>query len=77
MNQQIRKETAKKVIQLIKSCEDIMNETVITANVVIPSEEYMIFKAKIGDFLGYLYLDIYRKNLVKEFADLAGTLEEI
>ena len=37
----------------------------------------MIFKAKIGVFLGYLYLEIYRKNLVYEFSDLAGSLEEL
>jgi hypothetical protein len=65
----------KKLISDMKNCSHILNDIVIGADVILPEEDFELLKIKVGEFLGYLYLDIYRKHVIENFPELAGELE--
>lgn len=70
-----RQKKAKRLVNSMKLCSEIMNDLVIDSVSILPSEDSEILKTKVGEFLGHLYLDVYRKHIVVEFPEFAGSLE--
>lgn len=66
---------AERLIENMKRCAGLIDELLIDASAICPEEDVALIKSKAGELLGSLYLDIYRKNLLPEFPEFAGSLE--
>lgn len=53
-----------------------MNDLVIDALSIVHDEDSDLLKTKTGEFLGFLYLDIYRKHILEEFPEFSNSLEQ-
>lgn len=77
MNQNIdRKVIAAQLIRNMKLCSQVMNDLVIDALSIVHDEDSDLLKTKTGEFLGFLYLDIYRKHILEEFPEFSNSLEQ-
>lgn len=70
-----RKEAAIRVIEEMKRCSDAITALVTNSKSFLTSEENQDVKIKGGQFLGFLYLDVYVDCILEQFPELAGTLE--
>ena len=70
-----RKIVAIRMIDGMRECAQVMNNLAINAPLLMAEEDANKFKTRVGEFLGYIYCDIYHERIVREFPELAGSVE--
>jgi len=70
-----RRIVALQMIEEMRECSRVMNDLVINAFALVQNEDANKLKTMVGEFLGYIYCDIYHKNIIREFPELSNSLE--
>jgi 2,3-bisphosphoglycerate-independent phosphoglycerate mutase len=65
---------AKAIIDQIKKCSDSMNSLLQETQEVLSEEDFNDARRRVGEFMGYMNWDIFRKYVVSRYPDLKESL---
>jgi hypothetical protein len=65
---------AEEIIDHIKKCSGSMDQLLLATQDVLSEEDFNDARKRIGEFMGYMHWDIFRKYVVARYPDLKNSL---
>lgn len=62
------------LVEKIKNCSGAMDELLVVAGDALSENDHELLKSKTGDFLGYLYFDVFQKYIATPYPELREKL---